>query len=257
MNKTLMTDTTEEPRYELYYWPQIPGRGEFVRLVFEDAGAPYTDVARLPAEQGGGIPAMMAVMKGGSPGLVPLAPPFLKIGELVIAQTANICLFLARRFGMVPGDETRQAEAMQLQMTVADFVAEVHDTHHPVATGAYYEDQKPEAHKRAAQFLDTRMPKFLGYFERILAVQATRGPGRFVLGEAISCVDLSLFHIVAGLRYAFPNGFAAFASHAPHLIELHDRVADRPNIAAYLASERRLPFNQHGIFRHYPELDAD
>jgi glutathione S-transferase len=240
-------------RYELYYWPSIQGRGEFVRLSLEEAGADYLDVARLPEDDGKGMPALMRLLTDTSAARAPFAPPFLKAGELLIGQTANILLFLGPRLGLAPTDEADRLWAHELQLTIADVVNEVHETHHPIAASLYYEDQKPEALRRAADFTKSRMPKFLGYFERALA----RNPAAsgFVVGDAPSYVDLSLFQLVAGLRYAFPNAMKRLAPTIPGLCALHARNAARPNLAAYLASPRRLPFNESGIFRHYAELD--
>lgn len=238
-------------RYELYYWPEIPGRGEFVRLALEDSGADYVDVARLPKR---GTTAMMRLMESRSIARPPFAPPFLKAGKLVIAQTANILLFLGPRLRLVPRDEAARLWAHQLQLTIADWVGEAHDTHHPISGGLYYEEQKREAKQRAVDFRDNRLPKFLDYFERILK----RAPKRsaFLLGRTISYVDLSMFQMIAGLRYAFPRRMAKLEPKYPRLVELYDRVSARRRIAAYLSSPRRLPFNQEGIFRHYPELDS-
>ena len=233
-------------RYELYYWPSIQGRGEFVRLALEEAGAAYVDVARDR-----GTAALTAFLEGRSLVRAPFAPPFLRAGKLVIAQTANILLWLAPRHGLVPRGEAARVWAHQLQLTLADWLVEAHDTHHPVGASFYYEDQKPESARRAAHFTATRLPKFLAYFERLLG----REKG-WILGRTFSYVDLSLFQMVAGLRYAFPRAMARLEPKHPRLVALHDRIAARPRIAAYLASERRIPFNQHGIFRHYPELDA-
>jgi glutathione S-transferase len=231
--------------YELFYWPTIQGRGEFVRLALEEAGAAYVDVAREP----GGVARMMAVMEAGE--RAPFAPPFLKVGPLTIGQSANILLYLGRHHGLAPGDEAGMLWTHQLQLTIADLVAEAHDSHHPIAGSLYYEDQKPEARRRAADFIATRIPSFLGYFERILGGQA------HLLGERVSYTDLSLFQVIEGLHYAFPKAMARMAPGFPNLASLRERVAARANIAAYLASPRRLPFNREGIFRHYPELDED
>jgi glutathione S-transferase len=235
-------------RYELYYWPSIQGRGEFVRLALEEAGAPYTDVARLPR----GVPALMRFLQVKSEEHPPFAPPFLKAGKLVIAQTANILMWLAPRHALAPRAEAAQVWAHQLQLTIADWLVEAHDTHHPIGGAFYYEDQKPESKRRAAHFTAERLPKFLGYFERVLE----REKSGWLLGRAFSYVDLSLFQMVAGLRYAFPRTMEKLEPRHPRTVELHDRVAARPRIAAYLESKRRIPFNQHGIFRHYPELDS-
>jgi glutathione S-transferase len=237
-------------RYELYYWGEIQGRGEYVRLALEEAGSDYVDIAREP----GGTEAMMRLMeaKDGTPSF---APPFLKAGKLVIGQTANILLYLGEKHGLAPKTEAGRLWTHQLQLTVADFVVEIHDTHHPIASGLYYEDQKPEAKSRAADFLKTRAPKYLGYFERVLEGNRA-GKGRHLVGARLTYADLSLFQIVAGLRYAFPKAMKRLEKRHPNVVAVHDAVAARPNIARYLDSERRIPFNQVGIFRHYPELDA-
>jgi len=129
-------------RYELYYWPSIQGRGEFIRLALEDAGASYIDVARVPKQ---GMPALMSLLDARSGQHPPFAPPFLKAGKRVIGQTSNILLFLGPRLGLVPKPETSRLWAHQLQLTIADWVAEVHDTHHPISGGLYYEEQKRES----------------------------------------------------------------------------------------------------------------
>jgi len=241
-------------RYALYYWPSIQGRGEFIRLAFEEAGVPYDDVARRPKEEGGGVPALLAVLRGERGGLRPFAPPVLVAGDLVIAQTANILQWLAPRLGLVPDDEESRVAAHQLQLTITDFVAEVHDTHHPISTGLYYEDQKDAAKLRAAAFAKERVPKYLGYFEDVLA-RNTKGQGRHLVGAAISYVDLSMFQVLSGMAYAFPKALARIEKDVPHLVELGRRVAERPRVAAYLASPRRLPPNEDDLFRRYPELD--
>jgi glutathione S-transferase len=247
-----MDPVAKKTDYELYYWPTIQGRGEFVRLLLEEAGAPYVDVARLPAAEGGGVPAIMKMLGGGHP-LLPFAPPILKHGDLVVAQTSNILLYLAPRHGLVPAYEQGRLAANQLMLTIADLVAETHDTHHPIAGSLYYEDQKAEALRRSAAFIRIRVPKFLGYFERVLQDSG----GAHLVGNALSYVDLSMFQLLAGLAYAFPRTMARLAPTLPGLMALSDRVASRPRIAAYLSSSRRLPFSEGGIFRRYPELDID
>ena len=238
-------------KVELYYWPMIQGRGEFVRLALEEAGVRYVDVAR----EKGGMRAMQRFLDGGARGALPFAPPFVKVGRTIVSQTANALAFLAPRLGLVPDDDAARAEASQIQLTIADVVAEAHDTHHPIAGSLYYDDQKREAKRRAKDFVEQRMPKYLGWLERVLARnRASRG--RWLVGRDLSYADLSAFQLVAGLRYAFPNAMARCERRLPKLVALHDRVAERPRIAAYLASERRIPFNKEGICRHYPELDA-
>jgi len=236
--------------YELYYWPGIQGRGEFIRLAFEEAGVAYADVARQPESEGGGVKALRRFLDGKAPGLLPLAPPFLRHGDLVIAQTANVLQYLGPRLGLVPADEASRLRAHQIALTIADLVDEAHDVHHPIAVGLYYHDQKAEAARRAGHFLRERVPKFLGYLERVL-----ERDGHLVSAE-VSYVDLEAFQIIEGLRYAFPRSMPAIERALPRLTALRDRIAARPRIAAYLASDRRLPFNEHGLFRHYPELDV-
>jgi glutathione S-transferase len=233
-------------KYELYYWPEIQGRGEYVRLALEEAKAPYVDVAR----GAGGTSAMMRMMEQGT--TPPFSPPFLKAGKLVIAQTANILLYLGARHGLAPKTEPGKLWVHQLQLTVTDFVLEVHDTHHPLGPSLYYEDQKAPAKKRTEEFWNERVPKYLGYFEDVLK----RSGGSYLLGRKLTYIDLSLFQIVEGLRYAFPKRMKAFEGDIPGLVDLRDRVAARPNIKAYLASDRRIPFNESGIFRRYKELDV-
>lgn len=237
-------------RYELYYWPGIPGRGEFVRLALEAASADYVDVARLSG-RGKGIDAMLRLMNDERLPNRPFAPPFLKAGNLLIAQTANILQYLGPRLGLVPKSEASRLWAHQLQLTVTDFVMEVHDTHHPIAVGLYYREQKAEAKRRTKYFLTNRVPKYLDYFEGVLA--ANRGR---MVGRSLSYVDLSMFQVLEGLRYAFPKTMAKRERGWPGLVALHDRIAEHSNVAAYLASKRRRPFNESGIFRHYPELES-
>lgn len=238
--------------YELYYWPTIQGRGEFVRLALEEAGARYVDVARGSKKQKGGVPAMLALLDGRTVARPPFAPPFLKSGRLLIGQTANILLFLGARHRLAPANEAARLWTNQLQLTIADFVGEVHDTHHPVGASLYYEEQKKEALRRAAEFRGQRAGKFLRYFETVLS---RNGSGKHLVGGSLSYADLSLFQVVAGLRYAFPNTMKRLERKLPRVTALHERVAGRPRIAAYLASDRRLPFSEEGIFRRYPELD--
>jgi len=237
-------------RYELYYWDGIQGRGEFVRLALEEAAADYVDVAREPGGQG----SMLRLLDGEQVEHPPFAPPFLRAGELLIGQTANILFYLGPHLDLAPADEPGRLWAHQLQLTVADLVDEAHDTHHPIASSLYYADQRPEAKRRTADFLKARVPKYLGYFEKVVA--RNKAGDTHLVGARLSYPDLSLFQVVAGLRYAFPKAMARLEPSYPRVVALHDRVAARPRIAAYLASARRLPFNEHGIFRRYPELES-
>jgi glutathione S-transferase len=238
--------------YELYYWPGIQGRGEFVRLALEAAGAPYVDVARERGA-GRGMKAMMSMLEGAAAPQAPFAPPFLRDGSIVVSHAANILHYLGPKLGLAPKDESGRIFAHGLQLTITDLVAEVHDTHHPIATDLYFEDQKKEAKARSTAFLEHRVPKYLGYFERVLNDNPA-GPMHAV-GRDLTTVDLSLFQIWAGMGYAFPHAFANAGKLYPALAALVASVAALPNVAVYLASDRRIPFNESGIFRHYPELD--
>lgn len=239
-------------RYELYYWPGIQGRGEYVRLALEDAGADYVDIALVPEKKGGGVPALTRYLEGEDVARPPYAPPFLKAGRQIIGQTANILFFLGPRLKLAPRDADGRLWTNELQLTIADLVAEAHDTHHPVASALYYEDQKREAKRRSKDFIQARIPKYLGYFERVLQ-RNTRGSG--LVGATITYADLSLAQVVAGLRYAFPKASKAAFEKYPRVIALHDEVFARPRLKRYLKSKRRLGFNRQDIFRHYPELD--
>lgn len=247
--------------YEFYYWPWIQGRGEFVRLALEYAQAPYVDIGRGSDDDGFGVPAIRAMLEpdaapGPGPGaneLQPFAPPFLKAGDLTIAHSANILMFLGDRHALAPKDEAGRLWAHQLQLTVTDFVKEIHDTHHPISNALYYEDQKDAAKQRTENFLDLRAPKYLGYFERVLARNSVESG--YAIGAALTHPDLSFFQLIAGLRYAFPNAMARMEADYPLLSQLHDTVATLPRMDVYLNSSRRIPFNEQGIFRRYPELD--
>lgn len=233
--------------YQLYYWDGLQGRGEFIRLALEDAGVAYADIARTDPD------AMMAILDSKTEPQLPFAPPFLKDGDFLISHVANILQYLAPKLGLVPETTTPRHQANGLQLTITDLVQEIHDTHHPIAPMQYYEDQKPEAKRRATDFLADRLPKYLSYFERILACNPNGD--HYAIGTAVSYVDLSLFQVIEGLRYAFPRATRKLRTQYPRLLALHDRVRRRSNLSAYLKSERRLAFNESGIFRHYPELD--
>ncbi len=234
-------------RYQLYYWPEIQGRGEFVRLALESVGAAYDDVAR----GSGGTQQMLAIMRGEEK-RPPYAPPFLKARRLTIAHVANILFWLGPRLELAPKEEGARLWLHQLQLTVTDFVKEIHDTHHPLGSSLYYEDAKPEAKRYTQNFLKERAPKYLGYFETVLE----RSGGPWVLGRKFSYADLSIFQLIEGLRYAFPQAMKRIERRTSGLVGVRDRVAERKNIAEYLSSERRIPFNESGIFRRYKELDA-
>ncbi|WP_243369434.1 glutathione S-transferase [Microvirga solisilvae] len=234
--------------YELYYWPTIPGRGEFVRLALEEAGADYIDVARQPR----GMDALMKLMDEVEQ--PPFAAPFLKDGDTIIGQMAAILLYLGARHGLAPKDPAGGLWTHQIQLTIADIVAEAHDTHHPIGIGLYYEDQKEEALRRSAEYRKERIPKFFDWFETIIARNPS-GSG-YLVGRSLTYADLSLFQVVEGLLYAFPKATKRVLKQTPKVAALHEAVARRPRIKAYLESPRRIPFNEDGIFRRYPELDG-
>ncbi|WMT89625.1 glutathione S-transferase [Pelagibacterium sp. H642] len=232
--------------YELFYWGGIPGRGEFVRLALEYAGADYREMNRE-----GSVADLLTDPEIITPSF---APPYLRDGDVVIGQTAAILHYLGPRLGLAPDDEASRNWMLQIQLTIADMVAEAHDVHHPLGMGRYYEDQKPESQRRAEEFRADRIPKFLTWFARVLD-RNPDGPQHLV-GGAVSYVDLSLFHLMRGLQYAFPKAMGHVADQYAPVFALADSIEADPKLTAYLESDRRLPFNQDGIFRHYPELDA-
>jgi glutathione S-transferase len=244
--------------YQLHYWPSIQGRGEFVRLALEAAGASYVDVARGDAQRERGLPALMHYLRDASVTRPPFACPILVDGKRVIAQTAAILLYLGPRLGLVAKSESDSLWTHQIQLTIADLVVEAHDTHHPIGSGLYYEDQKPEALRRAKEFRQERLPRFMDWFEAVLQRNPRNAAGRLphLAGGRLSYADLSLFQVVQGLRYAFPQASKRALKKTPRVLALHDGVAQLPRVKAYLDSDRRLPFNEQGIFRHYPELDG-
>jgi glutathione S-transferase len=238
--------------YELYYWPGIQGRGEFVRLAFEEAGVEYVDVALVPEAEGGGVAAMTRYLRDEEVERPPYAPPFLKAGRQLIGQTPNILLFLGPRLGLAPREAAGRLWTHQLQLTLADFIDEIHDMHHPLGPTLYYEDQKPEARRRAAEFVNARLPKYLGYFERVM--ERNRASRQWMAGGAITYMDLSMAQVIAGLRYALPRSTQQALKDCPRLARLQERVFARPRVKRYLASDRRLAFNNDDLFRRYPEL---
>jgi glutathione S-transferase len=239
--------------YELYYWPGIQGRGEYVRLALEEAAAPYIDIALVPEEKGGGVLAIEKYIEDDDVVRPPFAPPFLKAGKQLIGQTPNILLFLGSRLGLAPKDAAGKLWTHQLQLTVADLITEIHDSHHPIGSGLYYEDQKPEARRRAVDFITNRWPKFFDYFERVL--ERNPDSDEWMVGAKLTYVDLSMAQVVAGLRYAFPVASRKILPAYPRLNALRDRVFTR-RASRLTASGRRLGFNDEDIFRHYPRLDA-
>jgi len=239
--------------YQLFYWPGIQGRGEYVRLALEEVAAAYVDVALLPAKQGGGVPALEHLLKDASIRHPPFAVPCLQAGRQLIGQTANILLFLGERHRLAPRDAAGKIWKHQLQLTLAYFIVEAHDAHHPLGSGLYYEQQKAAARRRTEQFLAQRVPKFLAYFERVL--ERNRSAGPWLVGSRLTYVDLSMAQVIAGLRYAFPRASGRLLRARPRLRALHDAAFSRPRIQRYLASGRRLASNEDDLFRHYPELD--
>jgi glutathione S-transferase len=253
MAHPLYAHTPGKP-YKLYYWPGIQGRGEFVRLALEAAGAAYLDVARGEASIGHGMPALLGLLGDAAATTPPFACPALVDGKQVIGQTAAILMHLGPRLKLVGASERDRLWTHQIQLTIADAVDEAHNTHHPLGAAFYYEEQKAEAMRSAKAFRTQRMPKYLGWLEQILA-RNPKGSGHLV-GGRLSYADLSLFQLVEGLRYAFPEATKRVLKKTPLVVALHGLVAGQRRVAAYLASPRRIQFNESGIFRHYPELDS-
>jgi glutathione S-transferase len=240
--------------YEFFYWPEIQGRGEFVRLALEDADAAFIDVARGSESEGRGVPAMLALMRGEGTSHIPFAPPFLRDGSVIVSHTATILLYLGARIGLAPTDEDGRLWTHQIQLTITDIVKEVYNSHHPIDEDQWFHEQKDEAIARAAVFRRDRLPKFLGWFERIL--QANPAGVDHLVGSSVTYADLSLFQLIEGLRFAFPLAVERELAKLPRVTALHSAVAERPRLKAYLASGRRVPFKETGIFRRYLELDG-
>ncbi len=240
-------------QYQLYYWPGIQGRGEFIRLALEEGGARYRDVAATPERAGGGVAAILTMLAARGVVRPPFAVPVLKAGRQLIAQTPNILLYLGGRLALAPRDEAGRVWTHQLTLTILDLYLEIFHTHHPLGDGYAYEEQKEPARRCTRYFLRMRLPKFLGYFERILELNRAHRP--WMVGARVSYADLSMAQVIAGLRYAFPKATARALRKRPRLAALHDAVFERPRIARYATSGRRLPFNNEDLFRHYPELD--
>lgn len=232
--------------YELYYWPMLPGRGEIIRMLLEDAGVPYRDVARED-----GVKAVVEARRGALGGARPFAPPILRHGDLVLSQSTVIARYVAEAHGLAPQSAEGRLLAEQHFLGWADLVGEVHDTHHPISVGLHYEDQADAAKERARHFLAERLGKWLQHFEHVV----TDGGGVHVPAE-VGYPDFMARFVLRGIEYAFPKAFAAHRTAIPGLMALVERIETRPGLAAYLASPRALAFNQDGIFRHYPELEA-
>jgi glutathione S-transferase len=236
--------------YTLYYWPEIQGRGEMVRLALEQAGAHYDDVAK----DGDATDRIIRYLRGPGVAMPPFAPPFLQHGKRIIGQTAAILLYLGGRHGLTPKNDAGRLWTHQIQLTIADFLSEAHDTHHPVSVSLYYADQKAEAKRRAAAFRKERVPKFMRWFETVIAHNRRRSG--LLVGGSVTYADLSLFQTVRWLEYGFPRLMKKVMKQHPRVARLADRIGQLPRIAAYLASDRRLAFNDDDLVRHYRELDA-
>lgn len=243
---------SEAPEFELIYWPHLQGRGEFVRLVLEEAGATYLDVARAPEAQGGGLDSVLAFRERRVAGRPLYAPPILKHAGQLFAQTSVICGYVGERYDLAGSGANDRFVVNEWMLGVLDCVDEAHDTHHPISTADYFEDQIPESVRAATAFVSTRLPLRLDYFEA--AIEFSGGP--WLLGKEFTYADLGLFQLYEGLHYAFARAMAVHASRYPKLAELHRAVRARPRISAYLGSTRRIPFNEHGVFRHYAQLDV-
>lgn len=239
---------------DLYYWPGIQGRGEFVRLVLEAAGVEYREMSELPEADGGGMAAMTAFLEGRRGYPIPFAPPFIVDGETLVSQAGAISAYLGEKFDLAPDGEGERIFARSLALTTADAVTEAHDVHHPIGVGRSYEDQKPEAERRAAEFRAERMPKFLAWYERL--IEANPAASGFLVGNRLTYCDLGLFQLVEGLTHAFPERMSVLSGDVPRVIALTEIVRDHDRVSAYFASGRRQAFDENGLFRNYAALDG-
>jgi len=255
---------SSQPQYELLYHPVIPGRGEFIRLAFEAAKVPYTDVANTEKDGYSTVQQICMSQNTQSEGSNPpvFAPPALRVAgagkdarSLVIHQTPTILLYLGPRLGLVPGDEVGRLYVSQLTLTALDLNNEVHDTHHPIASSKYYEDQKEESLLKSQDLRGNRIPKYFSHFERTLKGNHEDGKGRYLVGGKLTYADLTVWQVLDGLFFAFPKELQARKGEFPDLLEtFYGSVKEEGGIKEYLSSSRRLPYSQ-GVFRHYPELD--
>lgn len=239
--------------YQLYYWPGIQGRAEFIRLALEEGGADYQDVALVPESKGGGVPAILKMLQARSDPRPPFAVPVLRAGRRLIAQTPNILLFLGGPLKLAPADEAGRLWIQQLILTMLDLYVEIFHTHHPLGDGYAYEEQKAAARRRTRDFLKVRLPKFMTYFEHVLTCNRAHAP--WIAGARLTYADLSMAQVLAGLNYAFPKATGRALRKRPRLARLQDAVFARPRIARYLRSGRRVPFSNEDLVRHYPSLD--
>lgn len=144
-----------------------------------------------------------------------------------------------------------------MALTALDLNNEVHDTHHPLAVGKYYEEQKEAALEKAKDVRENRLPKFFSYFERNLKFNESNGggKGRFLVGNRLTFADLVVWQVLDGCLFAFPKEMEARKKEFQGLFgTFYESVRGKGGLEEYLKSERRLPYSE-GIFRHYPELD--
>ncbi|KAL1639271.1 hypothetical protein SLS58_008113 [Diplodia intermedia] len=256
-----------QPTYELLYHPGIPGRGEYIRLVLEAAGTPYSEPAREKGKAG--YDAVLATCSpsstGDADGNPPVfAPPALRVPgagrdgkALVIAQTPNIIQYLAPKVGLAPADEADALHASQIMLTALDLSNETHDSHHPIAVSLYYEDQKDAAKQRAKDFRENRIPKFFSYFERSLKGNEESGGGKYLVGDKLTHADTTVWQVIDGLLFAFPKELEARKEEFPLIFgKFYPGIKEEKGLKEYLASDRRLKYSQ-GLYRHYPELDRE
>lgn len=192
----------------------------------------------------------------------PFAPPALRIpGEgpdgkpLLIYQTPSILSYLGDKLDLAGSNEAEKSWILSHTLTALDLNNEAHDTHHPIAVAKYYEEQKEESLKKSTDFREARIPKFLGYFERVLKGNEEQGKGKYLVGSKLSFADTTLWHVLSGLLFAFPKEMEARKAEFELLFgTFYNSVKEASGVKEYLASGKRKPFSM-GVFRHYPELD--
>lgn len=197
--------TRTHPSYTLLYHPDIPGRGEYIRLAFEASGVPYSDPANESKEGVGQVYTCCSPDSLGEDGNPPpFAPPMLRVSgagkngkSLLINQTPNILFYLGKELGLAGEEEADKWHVNELALTALDFSNETHDTHHPIAVMKVYEDQKEEALKKSTQFRENRIPKYFGYFERVLKGNEAGG-GRYLVGGKLTYADTTLWQVLDG-----------------------------------------------------------
>jgi glutathione S-transferase len=191
---------------KLIYFP-ISGRAEFVKLVFEDKGEKYEFV-----------PYDGDKTKYGD--VLPFGQvPVLQIDGMNLAQTGTIVRYLSKKFGYYPQDIKEATRAEMILDGTFDLIQKYFQT-------IFAKTLSPdEFHKQAITWL--------GYFDKLLKQHKD---GKEWYTSTFSFADLAVFHVTDVCVHYIG---AEILSHVPALKSHYERVGARPNIAAFVKSDRR------------------